>query len=158
MPKKIYIASSWRNMVHAKVVDMLREAGHAIFDYRNPPDFPVLPKGYPKRVWSAVDPVDPIGWEEWSIERFVEELDNPIVRQGYERDMEGLKWCDTLILLLPSGRSAHLEAGYAVGQGKELLIVLNSEDPRFAPELMYLMATRVLKDVKDIISALDDKK
>ena len=37
MKRKIYVASSWRNGYYPDVVDKLREAGHDVYDFRNPP-------------------------------------------------------------------------------------------------------------------------
>ena len=34
---KIYVASSWRNEFYTEVVETLREAGHDVYDFRNPP-------------------------------------------------------------------------------------------------------------------------
>lgn len=34
---KIYVASSWRNGRQPYVVDMLRERGHAVYDFRAVP-------------------------------------------------------------------------------------------------------------------------
>ena len=34
---KIYVASSWRNAFYPDVVKALREAGHEVYDFRNPP-------------------------------------------------------------------------------------------------------------------------
>ena len=34
---KIYVASSWRNQYYPEVVKALREAGHEVYDFRNPP-------------------------------------------------------------------------------------------------------------------------
>ena len=34
---KIYVASSWRNKYFPEVVIALREAGHEVYDFRNPP-------------------------------------------------------------------------------------------------------------------------
>jgi len=34
---KIYVASSWRNEYYPEVVEKLREAGHNVYDFRNPP-------------------------------------------------------------------------------------------------------------------------
>ena len=33
----IYVASSWRNTYYPEVVTALREAGHDVYDFRNPP-------------------------------------------------------------------------------------------------------------------------
>ena len=34
---RIYVASSWRNKYFPEVVTRLREAGHEVYDFRNPP-------------------------------------------------------------------------------------------------------------------------
>lgn len=34
---KIYIASSWRNSYQQDVVSFLRNKGHEVYDFRNPP-------------------------------------------------------------------------------------------------------------------------
>ena len=89
----------------------------------------------------------------WSTRRFVRELDNPLARQGYKFHKEALDWCDLCVLLLPCNRSAHLEAGYAIGQGKQTLIVLEATD--FEPELMYLVADRVIPDISGMVAAVE---
>ena len=33
-PRKIYVASSWRNTFYPEVVARLREAGHDVYDFR----------------------------------------------------------------------------------------------------------------------------
>ena len=33
----IYVASSWRNTYYPEVVQALRDAGHEVYDFRNPP-------------------------------------------------------------------------------------------------------------------------
>ena len=32
----IYVASSWRNTYYPEVVQALRDAGHEVYDFRNP--------------------------------------------------------------------------------------------------------------------------
>jgi hypothetical protein len=55
-------------------------------------------------------------------------------------------------LLLPCGRSAHLEAGYVCGQGKEVFVLLSYE--QFEPELMYLLATGITTTVTELMYKL----
>jgi len=57
--------------------------------------------------------------EEWDALRMLME---PEVKKAFAEDKKWLDWCDTCILLLPSGRSAHLEAGYVKGCGKKFYI------------------------------------
>lgn len=127
--RKIYVASSWRNPIQQEVVQILRAAGHAVYDFRNPtPDN----HGFS---WSSIDP----SWIQWTPKQFVTNLysNHPTIEQGFRLDKDFLDWADTCILVLPCGRSAHLEAGYAIGQGKLTLIYLHPEE--FEPELMYLL-------------------
>ena len=143
--RKIYLASSWRNPLQPVAVAMLREAGHEVYDFRNPSP------GNTGFSWSDIDPV----WLQWTPEMFVSHLTaHPIAAGGFSFDKSGLDWCDACVLLLPCGRSAHLEAGYAIGQGKPTLIVL-SED-RFEPELMYLLADAVVPNIDQMVAAFQD--
>ena len=50
-------------------------------------------------------------------------IDNPKVQRAFKEDKKWLDWADACVLLLPSGKSAHLEAGYAKGQGKKLYVL-----------------------------------
>ncbi|MBO4250274.1 MAG: hypothetical protein J5884_03355 [Paludibacteraceae bacterium] len=45
----IYVASSWRNTYYPEVVSALRDAGHSVYDFRNPPS------GDPGFHWTDVD-------------------------------------------------------------------------------------------------------
>jgi len=48
---------------------------------------------------------------------------NPALREMYERELEGLRSSDVLILLLPAGESSHIEAGIAFGLGKKTILI-----------------------------------
>jgi len=63
-----------------------------------------------------------------------------------------MRKADVCVLLLPSGRSAHLEAGYFVGAGKHLFVLL--ADSAQEPELMYKMAPYVVHSLDVVISLL----
>lgn len=144
--RKIYLASSWRNPVQPQAVQMLRDAGHEVYDFRNPAP------GNTGFAWSEIDP----DWLNWTPQRFIEALSHPVAARGFSFDKSGLDWCDTCVLLLPCGKSAHLEAGYAIGQGKPTLTILHTD--RFEPELMYLLAGQpscVVPDLSRMLEGLD---
>lgn len=126
--RRIYVASSWRNAHQPAIVLALREAGHEVYDFRNPAP------GNQGFAWSAIDP-DWLGWDPATFAHLVQE--HPAAAAGFSFDKAALDWADTCVLLLPCGRSAHLEAGYAAGQGKRVIWWLHSD--RFEPELMYLL-------------------
>ncbi len=140
---RIYIASSWRNVLYFPLRDKLRAMGHEVFDWRNPPD------GRLPFRWDELDP----GWEGWTPSEYVLHLlQNPRAIEGFNSDMRGLNWCDTCILLLPCGNSAHLEAGYAVGMGKSVYCLLSEEG--FKPDLMYRMFHRIYHREEDLLTRL----
>lgn len=146
MPKrKIYVASSWRNPIQQDIVAALRSAGHEVYDFRNPAPGN---KGF---AWSDVNP----NWLQWTPEQFVTDLysGHPSVVRGYGYDKAALDWCDTCVLVLPCGRSAHLEAGYAAGQGKLTLFYLHPD--KFEPELMYLLGDNCVTTVNDLLAQLE---
>ena len=75
-------------------------------------------------------------WRSWEAEQFRSALEHPIAQQGFGFDKAAMDWADTCVLVLPSGRSAHLEAGYMAGEGKRVIVWTNEP---IEPELMYLL-------------------
>ena len=124
---RIYVASSWRNDYQPDVVATLCTLGHEVYDFRNPPH----------RAEFGWDEIC-TNWQDWDIEEFREALSHPLAEAGFASDFRAMQWADALVLVMPCGRSAHLEAGWAVGAGKPTGILLIDRDE---PELMYKMAT-----------------
>lgn len=141
--RKIYVASSWRNTLQPEIVRFLRSNGHEVYDFRNP-----MP-GNHGFAWSQIDP----DWVNWTPVKFAEIIQSsPIALDGFRLDKQGLDWCDTCVLVLPCGRSAHLEAGYACGQGKRVIFLL--QENQFEPELMYLLGNSLVCFPSDLLAAL----
>ena len=134
------MASSWRNIVQPDVVRILMEAGHEVYDFRNPHQ---KDGGFH---WSDVDP----DWEKWSSDKFIDELEHPLASKGFTTDMEGLDWADAVVMVTPCGSSSHLELGYAVGKNKRTIIFLSQSEP----ELMYKMADYLVTDIYQMLIAL----
>lgn len=139
--KKIYVASSWRNNLQPGCVQALREAGFDAYDFREP-----VPggKGFG---WSEIDP----GWQGWTIPQFKEALEHPIARKGFAADFNAMQAADACLLVCPSGRSAHLEAGWMAGAGKPVVVLLNEGDE---PELMYLLANATTGSITQAVALL----
>lgn len=125
---RIYVASSWRNMRQPEVVQALRQAGHEVYDFRNPTP------GEHGFGWRELDPA----WQSWTPAQFREALEHPRAVEGYELDFQGMAMADACVLVQPCGRSAHLEAGWAVGAELPLFILLEEGQE---PELMYKLAS-----------------
>lgn len=142
MDKKlnVYVAASWRTDHQPAVVKALREAGHEVYDYRNPPSSSAI-------TWSDISP----WWAGLTPEELSQLLSQPVARGAFEVDMGALRACDACVLLLPSGRSSHLELGWAAGAGKRTAILL---DGGSEAELMSLMADRLCEDLDDLLYIL----
>lgn len=132
----IYVASSWRNTLQQGIVAALRHCGHEVYDFRNPEP------GNTGFSWSNIDP----DWQNWTTEQYREALQSPIAKEGYKLDIEALKACDACVLVLPSGRSASWEFGYAMGQGKMGVVV---QFDKVEPELMYREA-RIVSSMAEL--------
>lgn len=140
--RRIYLASSWRNSYQPDMVSTLRNAGHEVYDFRNPPH------GKGGFSWSQVDPA----WQSWTPEAYHQALGHPIAQEGFNADKEGMEWADTCVLLLPCGRSAHIEAGWFAGKPFCELHVLQLDHQE--PELMYLLADGIHSSLNDLLAAL----
>ena len=121
--RRIYVASSWRNSHQPGVVRMLRDLGHRVYDFRNPP----TRAGFH---WSEIDP----NWEHWTPAQYREALKHPLAVAGFRSDFGAMEWADTCVLVLPAGRSASWELGWCSGAGKDCIVYLPE---KIEPELMY---------------------
>ncbi len=139
---KIYVASSWRCLMQPAVVHLLRAAKLEVYDFKNPK------AGNAGFHWTEVDP----NWKNWTAEEYRNGLKNEIAEEGFKSDFDAMKWADACVLVLPCGRSAHLEGGWFSGQGKPLHIYI--PDQNFEPELMYKMATTISTNTGELLTAL----
>lgn len=137
---RIYVASSWKNSIQPQVVARLRAIGYEVHDFKNPKE------GDTGFHWSEIDK----NWQAWTPEHFRQSLGHPIALDGFFQDFTAIRTSDICVLVMPCGRSAHLEAGYFCGAGKKLIILLSEGEP----ELMYSMATRLCVNIDEVIEIL----
>lgn len=139
---KIYVASSWRNEFFPEIVSRLRSEGYDVYDFRNPGD------GSDGFRWSDVS----ADWLEWEPQRYRHELmNNPLCQRQFGNDERAMESCDACVLLLPSGRSAHTEAGWFAGKGKKVIVHIPIKQE---PELMYRLFDAVTTTIDELLAAL----
>ena len=138
---KIYVASSWRNSYQPEVVKVLREMGHNVYDFRNPPN------GKGGFAWSDIDE----NWMEWTTSEYAAALDHPVAIEGFNSDFDGMKWADCCVMVLPCGRSANTEAGWMKGAGKRVYVFSPIKQE---PELMYKIHDAIFADINDLVMEL----
>ena len=141
--RKLYVDSSWRNEYYPEVVAKLREAGHDVYDFRNPPS------GDPGFKWNCVSD----DYMEWTPEEYRDMLKHPKAERQFKNDIVAMESCDTCVLVLPCGRSAHTEAGWFAGRGKRTIAYIPEKQE---PELMYKLFDRVCCSIEEVIEALED--
>ena len=134
---RIYIASSWRCPHYRPVLEVLRAAGFDCYDFQNPES---------AFSWSQIDP----NWKSWSTREYIGHLAHPLAKKGFCNDSSAMILADACVLVLPSGRSAHLEAGWFIGQSKPTVVLIL--DKATEPELMYLAATRICTSIDEMIA------
>lgn len=152
-PRRVYVASSWRNAMQPGVVAALRASGIDCYDFRAPDSDDQ--RGFQ---WSDVMP----SWrfDEWReggvpevpVAEYLEGMSHPIALDGFASDFEAMNDCDCAVLVLPCGRSAHLELGWFAGQNRRTAILVNGE--AVIPELMYHLADYIAPSLFDLLGWL----
>lgn len=137
---RIYLASSWRNPYQPELVERLREAGHQVYDFRNPPHS----TGFK---WSDIGLDLPCTADAYRTAL----LTHPRAAQGFSADFSAMRWADTCLLVLPCGRSAHLECGWMAGAGKRTIVLTRDGEE---PELMALLADHIAIDFDEVLELL----
>lgn len=139
---RIYVASSWKNTRQPHVVERLLNKGHSVYDFRNPHS---VDAGFS---WAELDP----NYQKWSPAEYRKILlTHPRAAQGFMADFRAMQWADTGLLVMPCGRSAHLELGWMAGAGKSTFILLDEDGE---PELMNLLADGMCCSLEEVIEVL----
>ena len=152
------MASSWKNQQSVLLLtQFLRDKGHEVdcfcdtslgrFVFHWSEFFgPVTEEEAEKRKY------------EWNAQTF---LLQEKTQRAFAEDKKWLDWSEGVVLVLPAGRSAHLEAGYAVGQGKPVWAY--GEFPAGEFDVMYgffkeLILTSQLSRLVNSIARRDSRK
>jgi hypothetical protein len=139
---RIYVASSWRNQYQPEVVQVLRAHHFSVYDFRHPAP------GDDGFSWAEIDP----SWQSWTPAQYREALQYPLAQVGFAQDKLALQTADATVLVLPCGRSAHLELGYAAGVGQRTAVLMLES---CEPELMYLLCDQICLSLEELVAWLD---
>lgn len=121
-----------------EVANRLRQEGWDVFDD-----------------WMAAGPEADDYWQKYEQQRgrsYSEALKGYAARHVYEFDRTHLDTSDIGILVLPAGKSGHLELGYLCGQGKSTFILLDKDPERW--DVMYQFATAVINNLNNNLAEL----
>lgn len=134
-----------------------RDVGRYEPDY-DPHDDPIVWRhrhnGYGACIGSGTFAVPKKGSDLEQVDEYLRMVNHPTAVVGFAADFAAMEKADTFVLVLPCGKSAHLELGWAVGAGKRTAILL--EDP-IEPELMYRMVDHLSPSLLDLLDWLGVK-
>lgn len=138
MAKVIYLVGALKNYEVPKVGNYLRTLGFDVFD-----DW-----------WSASDDADSWLQSYYKERGFTHKqmLNSYASKHVFAFDFHHLNRADIGVLVMPAGKSGHLELGYLIGQGKPGYILFDEEPERY--DQMHQFAKDVFYDKHDLGQAL----
>jgi hypothetical protein len=134
----IYLIGSLRNPEVPVLANELRKQGYEVFDD-----------------WHGNGPEADDYWQKYEKARgrsYRDALASPIPQNIFAIDKTHIDKSDTVVLVLPAGKSGHMEFGYAVGSGKRGFILLPGEPERY--DVMYNFATKVFISQEELFAEL----
>lgn len=136
--KVIYIIGSLKNW---KVIDLHLQLEKEGFE--------------PFTSWLAPGPEADDFWKKYTKKRGLthkEALKDWSAQHIFEFDKTHLDRADVVVMLMPCGKSGHLELGYSLGKGKKGYILFDKEPKRY--DVMHIFATDVFYDVDELVKEL----
>jgi len=136
----IYLIGSLRNPEVPTLAEYLRTNGYDVFDD-----------------WYAAGPEADDYWQKYEIARghtYAQALEGYAANHVYGFDLFHLNRCDIAVLLMPAGKSGHLELGYMIGQGKPGFIMLDRVPDRY--DVMYRFAKNIAMNKEELLQQLKE--
>jgi len=106
--------------------------------------------------WFSPGPAADDYWRDYSKERglnYRQALQSYAATHIFEFDKHHLERCDAVVMLMPAGKSGHLELGYAIGKGKPGYILFDGEPERY--DVMTQFATGIFFDKEDLFQEIN---
>ena len=105
--------------------------------------------------WFAPGPDADSYWRAYAKARgmsYQQALNSHAAKHIFEFDKFHIDRCDIGVLVMPAGRSGHLELGYMVGQGKPGFILFEEEPEKW--DIMAQFATGVACNMDELVAAM----
>lgn len=135
----LYLIGALKNPRVPEVAQAIRAVGYDVFDD-----------------WYAAGPEADDYWQRYEQGRghsYPQGLAGYPAEHVYSYDRSHLDRAMTGVLLLPAGKSGHLELGYLIGQGKPGYIVFDGKEPE-RWDVMYKFARGVYFHIDDLLKEL----
>jgi hypothetical protein len=139
-----FIAARYRNKDNAlRLANLIREKGYQPYCFVES-----------NASTSHVGSLDCNGEEAMTAFEAIKDWQNdPRVKDIFKTDMDALRVSETHILLLPAGKSAHMETGVSYGLGKKMICIGEQKET----ESLYIMFDEFHDTIEEFIDGLDQK-
>ena len=137
---RVYVVGSLRNPRVMDVASRIREAGHEVFED-----------------WFAAGPTADDSWQDYEQQRgrsYVEALHAPAALHVFEFDLKWLQWADSVVAVMPAGKSAYGELCWARGAGKQTYALVEQEPERW--DVMLRFAETIVSSLDELIQEMED--
>lgn len=136
----VYLIGSLRNPKIPFIANTIRAANLEVFDD-----------------WYAAGPEADDKWRDYEKVRghsFRQALAGHAAQHVFAFDYHHLSRCDVAVLVLPAGKSGHLELGWALGKEKRGFILMDEDPDRFDVMYLFAGAANVVYDVDELIRGI----
>ena len=135
----IYLIGSLRNKNIPVLANTLRSEGFDVFDD-----------------WYAPGPECDDHWRDYEKQRsrsYADAISSPHAWNVFRFDKMYLDRASTVVLVMPAGKSGHLEIGYSIGMGKTGIVFFEDGEPA-RWDVMYRFANHVCFTFGELMSSL----
>jgi hypothetical protein len=139
---KIYLMGSLKHDVVPTVAWELREHGFDVFDD-----------------WHASGPEADHHWRNYEVAKgnnYRDALQAPFANHAFDFDKWHIDESDVGVLVMPAGKSGHLELGYMIGRGKRGYILMDKEPEGW--DMMYKFAHGIFYDINQLVHGLQQHR
>ena len=141
MTYQYFVASRYRNKeIVLDLVRKLRENGKTVYCFIESPASTKhvgSVESNPEEVMKTFESIS-----NWQNDKRVKEV--------FETDMTALRNSENLILLLPAGKSAHVESGAAYGMNKNCIVIGEQKET----ESLYLIFNEFYPDIDSFLESI----
>lgn len=138
----IYLMGSLKNPKIPAIANSLRKKGFDVFDE-----------------WFAAGPTADRHWKAYAQGRglpYREALNLPFVTTAFDFDMKHLALCEAGVMVMPCGKSAHVELGLFIGSRRKMFILHDGEPEGDDWELMPKIATAMAYDIDELVAQMKE--
>ncbi len=133
-----FVSGRWRN--RDNVIDLakqIRAKGFEVYCFLEQPHNISRATNDPHEDMDAFEKLD------WRNDSYVREV--------FDNDMNGQKNSDVFVMLLPAGKSCHIEAGAAFGMGKRCILIGEQKEA----ESLYLIFDDIYPTVEAFLASIE---